>query len=865
MRVRTAAAVVVGFFVAIPSALFAQSILTVAGGGTDDGRPATLAALSGPSGMAVDAAGNLFIADGCNNRIRRVAAGSGIITTVAGNGSGGFSGDGAAATAAQLQCPYGVALDSAGNLYIADSANNRIRKVAAGSGIITTVAGNGSVNGGFSGDGGAATAAQLEGPYGVALDSAGNLYIADSANNRIRKVAAGSGIITTVAGSAFSGFSGDGGAATAAGLSDPLGVALDSAGNLYIAHAYRIRKVATGNGIITTVAGNGSQGFSGDGGAATAAALYPSGIAVDAAGNVYAADSGSNRIREVAAGSAIITTIAGNGSQGFSGDGGAATAAGLFSPGGVALDARGNLYIAEAGSNHIRKVATGSGIITTVAGMGFYLFGGFSGDGGPATAAELSGPEGVALDSVGNLYIADSGNYRIRKVAAGSGIIMTVAGNGSRGFSGDGAAATAAGLSDPSSVALDPVGDLYIADRDNNRIRKVAAGSGIITTVAGSEPGVLSDGVPATSARLGFPLGVAVDSAGNLYIAEDTRIRTVAAGSGIITTVAGNFGSPGFSGDGGAATGAQLTYPEGVALDSAGNLYIADTDNDRIRKVTAGSGIITTVAGIGSPGFSGDGGAATAAQIGPPAGVALDSAGNLYIADYFNHRIRKVTAVSGIITTVAGNGSRGSSGDGGAATAAQIARPAGVALDSAGNLYIADTDNDRIRKVTAGSGIITTVAGNGSYGFGGDGGVATVAGLSFPCGVALDTAGNFYIADRDSNRVRAVFACVTVPRLELTVPSDGVHGVSSSAKLAWKPVQGAFSYDVYLDKTNPPQKSVASDISAISYPASNLELGATYYWKIVAKGDRFCPSPSTASSEVRSFTTAEGCGPASFN
>ncbi|HVT01945.1 MAG TPA: hypothetical protein VHL58_01060 [Thermoanaerobaculia bacterium] len=213
------------------------------------------------------------------------------------------------------------------------------------------------------------------------------------------------------------------------------------------------------------------------------------------------------------------------------------------------------------------------------------------------------------------------------------------------------------------------------------------------------------------------------------------------------------------------------------------------------------------------------------------------------------------------ILTIAGGGTA----DGHPATAAGLYGPSGVALDSAGSLYIADTSNNRIRKVAAGSGIITTVAGNGSAGFSGDGGgAATTAGL-YAGGVASDPIGNLYIADTQSNRVRAIFACVTVPRPELTLPSDGAHGVSSSAKLAWKSVQGAFSYDVYLDKTNPPQTSVASDISATSYPASNLELGATYYWKVVAKGDRFCPSPSTASSDVRSFTTADGCGPASFH
>jgi sugar lactone lactonase YvrE len=796
------------------SAVQAQSIFTIAGGGTDDGRPATVARLYRPFGVALDAAGNLYIADTYNNRIRKVAAGTGLITTVAGIGSGGFSGDGGPATAAELAGPRGVVLDSGGNLYIADSG--RIRKVTAGSGIISTLAGNGS--GRFGGDGGAATLAGLAFTQGVVLDSAGNLYIADTLDHRIRKIAAGSGIITTVAGNGSEGFSGDGGAATAAKLAYPLGVTLDSAGNLYIADGnnFRIRKVGAGSGIITTVAGNGSGTFSGDGGAGTLAGLaVPQGVAVDAEGNLYIA--GDARIRKVAAGSGIITTVAGNGSQGFSGDGGAATAAEFISPYGIALDSAENLYIADIFTNRIRRIAAGNGLITTVAGTGpvGYYSGGLSGDGDAATAAGLSTPYGLALDSAGNLYIADIGNYRIRKVAAGSGIITTIAGIGSQGFSGDGGAATAAPLSVPHGVALDLAGDLYLTD--TNRVRKVTAGSGIITTVAGN----------------GGPDGFG-----------------------------GFTDTGGFSGDGGAATAAGLNYPRGVAMDSAGNLFIADTQNHRIRKVAAGSGIITTVAGsgpigFGSGGLGGDGGAATAAGLNQPHGVALDSVGNLYIADSGNNRIRKVTAGSGIITTVAGGGS---GGDGSAATGAGLSFPSGVAVDPIGNLYIADFLNHRIRKVGAGSGIITTVAGNGSQGFSGDSGAATAAGLNYPFGIALDSAGTLYIADSNSSRVRIVLACVTVPAPNLQQPSNASISVPSSPRLAWSPARGAFHYDVYLDTANPPQTVVAADITASTYSPANLEPLTQYYWKVVAKGDPFCTPFSSASSDVFSFTTTGTCG-----
>jgi len=718
-----------------------QSIVTFAGGqatptGAGDGGPAT-SALMIPSDVAVDASGNLFVADAGGNRIRKVST-NGIVTTVAGSalGASGFSGDGGPATSALLNNPTGVAVDASGNLFIADCYNERIRKVS-GSGIITTVAGTVSVGlSVFSGDGGPAISATMYFPNSVAVDALGNLFIADTGNNRIRKVSA-SGIITTVAGSGpnarAGGFSGDGGPATAAALSYPYGVAVDASGNLFIADTAnnRIRKVSA-SGIITTVAGSGPTGyaqsgtgsFSGDGGPATSATLNtPFGVAVDTSGNLFIADYFNNRIRKVSA-SGIITTVAGSGAFGsgtgsFSGDGGPAISATMCHPNSVAVDASGNLFIADYYNNRIRKVSA-SGIITTYAGSGATGLSG--GDGGPATSAMINSPANVAVDASGDLFIAEA--FKVQKVTA-SGIVTTVAGSGTQGFSGDGGPATSATLSYPSGVAVDASGDLFIADGGNQRIRKVSA-SGIITTIAGngaSTPGDLGiggfsgDGGPATSAALSDPTGVAVDASGNLFIADyyNNRIRKVSA-SGIITTFAGSgtpdsFGTPGgFSGDGGPATAALLSYPTGVAVDASGNLFIADSLNNRIRKVSASSGIITTVAGSGAFGwgncyctsgsFSGDGGPATSATL-APGGVAVDASGDLFIADSGNNRIREVAAASGIITTVAGNGSQGFSGDGGPATSATLNGPNGVAMDASGNLFIADTGNNRIREVLA--------------------------------------------------------------------------------------------------------------------------------------------------------------------
>src|SRR2546425_1017218 len=453
--------------------------------------------------------------------------GSGHIITVAGTGAPGLDGDGGQATSAQLRYPSSVAIDAAGNLFIADTINNRIRRVAAGTGFISTVAGTGIP--GFSGDGGPATSAQLNYPTSVVVDTGGNLFIADQSNLRIRRVAAGTGFISTVAGTGIPGFSGDGGPATSAQLWTPTGIAVDAAGNLFIADAddHRIRRVAAGTGIITTVAGTGTAGFGGDGGPATGAQLWtPTGVAVDAAGNLFIADADNNRIRQVAA-SGIITTVAGTGIAGFGGDGGPATSARLSTPTGVAVDAAGNLLIADANNDRIRRVAADTGIISTVAGTGVA---GFSGDDGQAADAELNFPYYVALDAGNNVFIADQGNFRIRRVASGTGTISTVAGTGHAGFSGDSGPATSAQLSVPYGVAVNATGTLFIADQGNFRVRQVAASTGTITTVAGTGiPGFIGDGGPAASARLSVSYGVTLDVVGNLFVADtgNNRIRAV--------------------------------------------------------------------------------------------------------------------------------------------------------------------------------------------------------------------------------------------------------------------------------------------------------------------------------------------------
>jgi sugar lactone lactonase YvrE len=642
-----------------------QGIITTFAGGGPNSAVALSADIT-PVSVEADTRGNLFIAGYAMHQVFKVDP-AGNFTVVAGTGIDALSGDGGPASQASLAYPSGVAVDTQGDIFIADTGNCVIRRVDAVTGIITTVAGNSQFGfgaPGFSGDGGPATSALLNFPIAVALDTQGNLFIADTNNNRIRRVDALTGIITTVAGNGALGSSGDHGLATKASLNGPGGMVVDAQGNLFFVDAFAIRRVDAVTGIITTFAGNHIAGYSGDGGLAISASLFVGtfdglpggGVAFDAHGNLLIADSGNQRIRRVDAVTGVITTVAGSAqpnaagyiAQGYSGDGGAATNASLAWPACVAVDADGNFFIADFYSQHIRRVDALTGIITTVAG------GGGGGDAGPATSALLVYPTAVAADSSGNVFIADWSNNRIRRVDATTGIITTAAGNGIAGYSGDGGPATSASLwGRVGDVAVDAHGNLFIADINNERIRRVDAVTGIISTVAGS-------GQPGTA-----------------YIPG------------------------GYSGDGGPATSATLEIPNGIALDTQGNLFIADTYNERIRRVDAVTGIITTVAGDGQEAFSGDGGPATSASldIARFGDVALDARGNLFIADTGNNRVRRVDAVTGIITRVAGGGPLAPPiGDGGPATSASLTPGLGT-VDAEGRLLIADPLHNRVRVV----------------------------------------------------------------------------------------------------------------------------------------------------------------------
>lgn len=676
-------------------------IQTVAGSGpacwksSGDGRRADQAQIVGVWSLAVDRAGSVFLGDTFATRIRKVDK-RGIITTIAGERRG-FKGDGGPATAARINEPCGIAFDASGNLYFTDNDNWRIRKIDR-HGIISTVAGNGEC--GFSGDGGPALKAALSYPLGIAVDRAGGIYFSDSGNQRIRKIDA-RGVISTIAGSGKAGFSGDGGPALKAEFNSPFGLVFDRRGNLYVADQRncRVRRI-TPAGIVTTVAGTGKERCDGDGGPADKAGIaWPIALAIES-DNLYVSTP-LGCVRRISAAGTIMT-LAGNHTNAFAGDGGPAAAA-CFGPiMALAADRKGNLYLGDSDNRRVRKIDR-SGRVTSFVGTGTTndWSGTFAGDGGPATQARFNGPWGVAVDRQGNLYIADQDNHRVRKVTPDAKI-TTVVGNGTAGFAGDEGPASQAQLNGVLGICLDRAGNLLIADAANNRIRKIAT-DGSISTIAGTgSAGFAGDGGPAVAAQLMYPFDVAVDKSGNCYIADglNSRVRMVST-NGIITTVAGGGEFSEDQSDGQPATKAKLHRPSSVFVDDQGSLYFTDLFMNRVRKVSP-DGIITTIAGTGKDkDFAGDGGPAIHAILSNPTSVVVDAAGTVFISDRINSCVRKVTP-DGVIRTIAGLGDSeaGLEGDGGPAAKAKLGGPTGLALDSQGNLYVADTWNNRVRKIT---------------------------------------------------------------------------------------------------------------------------------------------------------------------
>ncbi len=697
------------------------------------------------------------------------------ITTVA----GGAPLNGTNPTASGIEGPYGVVRDSGGNLFVFTD-QGIIYKVTPGTVAPSTMSiYAGKITAGYSGDGGPATSALLNQPFMGTLDANGNLYFSDQGNCVVREINATTQVITTIAGNGQCNYTGDGGPATKATFQNPQGLAFDGTGNLYVADCVSnvIRKVNP-TGTISTYAGTGVAGYNNNVVANQATFNCPEGIATDANGNLYIADTLNNVIRYVSATTTNVSTVAGTGQFGYSGDGGPATQATMQSPEGIALDGNGNLYISDTESAVVRKVDANQ-TITTIVGSSTF---GYSGDGGPATSANFTNVYQVAVDSIGDLWITDYWANRIRFYnnnpdSAAYQTITTVVGNGSIY---DGGAATAASLHFPRSPKIDAAGNLYLTDTQNSVIREVNS-SGDINIVAGTTipcargTVVCGDGGPATSASFAFPRSIAFDNSGNLIVFDtnDSRVRAVV--NGTINTIAGT-GVYGFSGDGGPATQAQFSYPWAGGVDAKGNLYILDAFNNRVRKVDATTGNVSTVAGSGATGcgnggYTGDNGLATSATLNCPIGLDVDAAGDLYISDYYNFVIRRVDGKTNIITTVAGTpGVAGYSGDGGLATSATLSYADRVSVNGAGNLFISDTGNSVIRRVDAVTGKIETFAGNGNFAFSGDGGPALSASFASPTGVVVTNSGDLYVGDLFNNRVRLVILNAGASLAPATLP-----------------------------------------------------------------------------------------------
>lgn len=630
------------------------------------GGPALAARLVSARSVATAANGDVFFSDAYFNQVYRIST-AGQVTLVAGAGRQGFSGDGGPAVAALLDNPLALTVDGAGNLLIADQGNGRIRRVTS-AGVISTLASPGGI-------------------ANLALNAAGVVHFTQSGGHTVRRLNA-DGTSTVIAGST-AGFSGDGGPASSATLNAPLGLRFDGEGNLYVADSqnHRIRRI-TPAGVISTVAGTGTAGLSGDGNLATAATLsLPADVATDAAGNVYIADASNGRVRVVNR-QGVISTIAGGGASFADGPALQASLPGLSS---MAFDAGGGLIVTVPAAKVIRRVFQQS--ISTVAGVTPPPSSGIA---GPATAAVLLNPFATAADAAGNLYISDDVDHRVLRVTP-AGELTGFAGNGFFGNAGNGGPATAAETGAPRGLAFDPAGNLLMTSGSGTALRRITP-AGAITLVAGAGSGFAGDGGPASSARFLNPIGVAVDAAGNIFIADtgNHRIRRIDAATNVATTFAGT-GTAGFAGDGGPADGAQFNAPRFLAFDRTGNLYVSDVANHRVRRIGTNR-VITTVAGTDTAGFSGDGGPATAARLSSPTGIATDTDGNLYIATA--NRVRKVDAATQIITTIAGTGVAGFSGDGALATNATFDSISGLAVNNSGAVFAVDTRNYRIRRLS---------------------------------------------------------------------------------------------------------------------------------------------------------------------
>ena len=707
------------------------------------------------------------------------------ISTIAGGGPRNLP-----ALQTGLPQPFGVATYG-GSVYVSLLQTNQIWKIDSNR-LVTVFAGNGATA--FSGDGQLAINATLNHPRGLAFDFLGNLYVADTGNHRVRRITP-AGIISTFSGNGTTSTSGDSGLATTAGLNYPVAVSVDEALNVFIVDSYenRVRRVSP-TGTITTFAGNGVLAYAGNGGAATSASLYyPTGVAGSLAGTVYISEGNipsgyidpthfpatmppsMPRLRAVTGGT--ISNYAGTGILGYSGNGGPALLANLSV---TNVYTTPSLYILEPTSFRSFAPGTdGTPWILSQTNNGNIL--GSSGDGGPLIFATFRNITSMSVGSPTYLVDSDSNVIRSAQFPQFGALVTAFAGNGSPDFNGEGLPAINASILGPNGLAIDPAGSLIYTDGGSSSLRKVTLSTGLLSRVGGTGiRGLSSDGALGIRA-LYDPVAPVADPRGGYYFVEQDRIRKVT--NGVLSTIANSANAHGFSGDGGPALAASFNGPFGLALAANGDLYVADLFNQRIRVINARTGIISTVAGNGDPSSTGDGGLATTATLNSPYAVALDGAGNLFVAEQFGNRVRKINLASNVIFTVAGDGTQDYA-DNKPAVATGLNFPSSIFADQSGNLFIADTRHSAVRKVAAGTGIITTVAGTGVDGFSGDGGAATAA-LTTPNAITIDRNQNLYIADASgrirTTQVSACFFTIGTPSLNFGAASgSGIISITAT-------------------------------------------------------------------------------------
>jgi uncharacterized protein (TIGR03437 family) len=682
------------------------------------------------------------------------------------------------------------------------------------------------------GDGGPATSAIILNPDALITDSNGVIYISEN-QGRVRRIGL-NGIITTVAGGVGAGGSnGDNGPAVQAFINVPIAMAVDATANLLYISDYqscKLRRVNIQTGIITAFAGDGICRYAQDGSAATTSLYYPSLLWMDPQGRLLVVEVNSNKIRRIDT-NGNISTIAGTGTAGFTADGGLAVQAQINTPGSLTGDSKGNIFFTDPTKCLIREIDAATGALHTVAGSGC----GFSGDGGPPLSAQLN-PSSILINRAGDtMYEFDAGT-RIRQINLTSNLIVTYAGMGINGSSGDGGPANKAQLIQAGALAFAKDGSLLL--NQNYGIRRIDP-AGIISTIAGMRP-FAGDGGSAPNAILSYPSYLGTDGKGGFIFndAGNGRIRAVTS-AGVISTIAGTDQTVGVTGDGGLATNSQIFFLQALTTDAAGNIYIGEhnfsTASWELRRITpagvidhfgnapflsitglavdptqqflyasdaAGNRIVrmdlatgataTTFAGPGVPGgngaagFSGDGGAAMNARFNYPGQLAVDAAGNVYVADVLNARVRKITVSGSLVQTIAGTGTNASTGDGGLGTAASISLFVGITADSAGNVFL--SEGNRIRRVDAVTGIINTVAGGQTGGFAGDGGPALLGRFSDVEGMTVDSRGNVYFTDLLNHRVRVISPQGTTP---FVTSIDTAGGFPDIAQNSWTEIKGA--------------------------------------------------------------------------